>query len=136
MTIAPSWQYAVVNGAAYTEFPAHLLSDRFTFENRISFSRSGIVAASWRSITQDVCSSLGADGVPDRVQESLSIQHVLGPCVTAFLLQYQAHDAIVLILRNCLTETALFRLQQGLLCVGDFLESGFVNLGIRQIERG
>ncbi len=50
--------------------------------------------------------------------------------------EYEAHDAIVLILRNCLTETVLFRLQQDLLCVGDFLESGFVNLGIRQIERG
>jgi len=68
--IAPSWQYAVVNGAAYTEFPAHLLSDRFTFENRISFSRSEIVAASWRSITQDICSSLGAEGVRDSVEGS------------------------------------------------------------------
>jgi hypothetical protein len=63
MRIAPNWQYAVVNGAAYTEFTAHLLSDRFTFENRMSFSRPGIVAASSRSIAQDVCSSPGAEGV-------------------------------------------------------------------------
>ena len=136
MRIAPSWQYAVVNGAAYTEFPAQLLSDRFTFENRISFSRSGIVAASWRYITQDVCSSLGAEGVRDSVEESCPSSMYQALASPPSFFNTGLMMPIVLILHNCLTEIALFRLQQGLLCVGDFLESGFVNLGIRQIERG